>query len=615
MAPLRTGSGMPEIRQPRKAQVDATGRRLASGENHLLAGGDGAPRAGRRTRSIDRYVRPLHPAAGGTHSGSDRAQVRGDDRDLRRVRPRGEPPRGSARGCPAPRRRVVRHPRSQQRAFPDRARRRRQAGGHRRADQYARDRRRSHPGAADVGSAARHLRGLRRDGARRRGREPPGGVPGRRRPRDRAAARRAAARRPPSRHRRRARDSGRPRTGRVPLHLHLGDDRLPEAGDRPAPALHDGRDRALPAPRHRGGRDHLRPSAPLPRREPLRRLRAGVPLGWGIRLAAPVLGGRLPRRRPAARGGRVRVRRRAVPLPAPPASHGARPRSSPARRGGCGAAAGHLDRLPGALRDRPHRRDVRRHRRQRRAPEPRRPGGLRRKAPCHARGQVGLARFAHAAGEIARGADGFAIACDDDEAGELLGKVGTEGAMEYDGYTDRAATERKLLRNVFAPGDAWFRTGDLLRRDAEGYYYFVDRIGDTFRWKGENVATQEVADVLNGAPGITETTVYGVTIPGEDGRAGMAALVLERDATFDDAAFYAHAERHLPRYAMPAAVRIVQAVDVTGTLKQRKARFVEDGFVDASISDPVLVRDDAARRYVPFTPALRQDLREGRLRL
>jgi fatty-acyl-CoA synthase len=230
-------------------------------------------------------------------------------------------------------------------------------------------------------------------------------------------------------------------------------------------------------------------------------------------------------------------------------------------------------------------------------------------------GQVALARFDHAAGEIARGPDGFAVACDADEPGELLGKVGTEGAMEYDGYTDRAATERKLLRDVFAPGDAWFRTGDLLRRDAEGYYYFVDRIGDTFRWKGENVATQEVADVLNGAPGITESTVYGVTIPGEDGRAGMAALVLARDAAFDAAAFYAHAERHLPRYAMPAAVRIVQMVDVTGTLKQQKTRFVEDGFADESIPDPVLVRDDAARHYVPLTPELRQDLREGRLRL
>src|SRR5262245_29847305 len=226
-----------------------------------------------------------------------------------------------------------------------------------------------------------------------------------------------------------------------------------------------------------------------------------------------------------------------------------------------------------------------------------------------------LARFDPAGGDLARGPDGFCLACADDEAGELLGRVGDAGSMEYDGYTDREASEKKLVRNAFARGDAWFRTGDLLRRDAEGYYYFVDRVGDTFRWKGENVATQEVADVLNGAPGVTESTVYGVTIPGEDGRAGMAALVLAEDAPFDAAAFYAHAERHLPRYAMPAAVRLVRAVDVTGTLKQRKQRFVDEGFAGESLPDPVFVRDDAARRYVPLTPTLREALREGRLRL
>ncbi len=230
-------------------------------------------------------------------------------------------------------------------------------------------------------------------------------------------------------------------------------------------------------------------------------------------------------------------------------------------------------------------------------------------------GQVALVRFDHHVGDIARGADGFAIACADDEPGELLGKVGTAGAMEYDGYTDRTATERKLLRDVFEPGDAWFRTGDLLRRDAEGYYYFVDRIGDTFRWKGENVATQEVADVLNGAPGVTETTVYGVAVPGADGRAGMAAVVLADGAAFDGAALYAHAERRLPRYAMPAFVRLVAAVDVTGTLKQRKQRLIGDGFDPATVSDPVFVRDDTARRYLPLTTSGTTAIREGRLRL
>src|SRR5205085_2630213 len=183
---------------------------------------------------------------------------------------------------------------------------------------------------------------------------------------------------------------------------------------------------------------------------------------------------------------------------------------------------------------------------------------------------VRLARFDPARGELVRGPDGFCLACEADEPGELLGRVVSGGAgMEYDGYTDREASERKLLRDAFVPGDAWFRTGDLLRRDAEGYYYFVDRIGDTFRWKGENVATQEVGDALAGAPGVTEANVYGVRVPGEDGRAGMAAVVLAGGATFDGAAFYAHAAAHLPSYARPAFVRVVSEMDVTGTLKQR----------------------------------------------
>ncbi len=230
--------------------------------------------------------------------------------------------------------------------------------------------------------------------------------------------------------------------------------------------------------------------------------------------------------------------------------------------------------------------------------------------------QVQLARFDPEHSMLVRGADGFCIPCAADEPGELLGRVQSgAGAMEYDGYTDRDATERKLVRNAFAPGDAWFRSGDLLRRDAEGYYHFVDRIGDTFRWKGENVATQEVADILNGAPGVSETNVYGVAVAGEDGRAGMAAVVVADGTDFDPAAFWAHAARHLPAYARPAFVRLVPEMDVTGTLKQRKVALATEGYDPLQVTDPLLVRDDAAHRYVPLTAPLLEAIRSGRHRL
>jgi fatty-acyl-CoA synthase len=229
--------------------------------------------------------------------------------------------------------------------------------------------------------------------------------------------------------------------------------------------------------------------------------------------------------------------------------------------------------------------------------------------------QVQLARVDIATGDLVRGPDGRCIPCSPGEAGELLGKIGLAGAMEYDGYTDRAATERKIVRDAFAPGDAWFRSGDLLRRDADGYYYFVDRLGDTFRWKSENVATQEVADVLARAPGLTEANVYGVVVPGEDGRAGMAAVVPAAGVRFDGAALWTYCERHLPAYARPAFVRLVSEMDVTGTLKQRKAALAAEGYDPTVVRDPLFVRDDAARAYVPLTPALLDAVRTGRHRL
>ena len=225
-----------------------------------------------------------------------------------------------------------------------------------------------------------------------------------------------------------------------------------------------------------------------------------------------------------------------------------------------------------------------------------------------------LARYDFQREELVRGRDGFLVECEIDEPGELLGRITSGGPMRYDGYADSQATESKVIRNAFASGDAYFRTGDILRRDRDVYYYFVDRVGDTFRWKGENVATQEVAEILNAAPAVSETNVYGVQIPGTDGRAGMAAVVLAPNATFDPAAFYAHAEQ-LPPYARPLFVRIVPAMDVTGTLKQRKGDMQQQGYDPSRITDPLFYRDDASASYVPLTPELYHRINRGEVRL
>jgi fatty-acyl-CoA synthase len=228
--------------------------------------------------------------------------------------------------------------------------------------------------------------------------------------------------------------------------------------------------------------------------------------------------------------------------------------------------------------------------------------------------QIRLARYDVAKGDLLRGPNGFLVPCGVDEPGELLGRINTRGPMPYDGYTDSRASEAKVIRNAFRRGDAYFRAGDILRRDRDGYFYFVDRVGDTFRWKGENVATQEVAEVLNGAPGISETNVYGVQIPGNDGRAGMAALVVDPGAQFDPIAFYRQAAQ-LPTYARPLFVRIVQAMDVTGTLKQRKMDLQRQGYDPSTCSDPLYIRDDAQQRYIPLTAATVEQIRNGTMRL
>jgi fatty-acyl-CoA synthase len=217
-----------------------------------------------------------------------------------------------------------------------------------------------------------------------------------------------------------------------------------------------------------------------------------------------------------------------------------------------------------------------------------------------------------------RGPDGFCIECDANEAGELLGRIPDRdrGSGRFEGYTSKEATDKKVLRDVFEPGDAWFRTGDLLRRDAQGFYYFVDRIGDTFRWKGENVSTQEVAEVLSGFPGLDMINVYGVEVPGADGRAGMVAFVPPEGAPpFDGRAFHAFVTEKLASYAAPLFVRVVESPELTGTFKLRKVTLQQEGFDPERVGDPILVRDDDARAYVPLTPARHRAIQRGELRL
>jgi fatty-acyl-CoA synthase len=210
-----------------------------------------------------------------------------------------------------------------------------------------------------------------------------------------------------------------------------------------------------------------------------------------------------------------------------------------------------------------------------------------------------------------RDEDGHCIPCGPGEVGEAIGRI--TAVARFEGYTNEEATKKKILRDVFDDGDAYFRTGDLLRMDEDDYFYFVDRIGDTFRWKGENVATSEVAEALSMAPGVVEANVYGVEIPGQEGRAGMAALVV--DDAFDPTELYAHLERELPTYARPVFVRIGKELETTGTFKHRKVELVKEGFDPAAISDPVLFADASARSYVPLLAERHAEIVNGEVRL
>jgi fatty-acyl-CoA synthase len=245
------------------------------------------------------------------------------------------------------------------------------------------------------------------------------------------------------------------------------------------------------------------------------------------------------------------------------------------------------------------------------------PGAIGRIPPFLAhRLPVALLRFDLEAGEPIRNAAGFCERCAPDEIGEAVGLISEDPAARagrFEGYADAAASERKVLRNVFKTGDAWYRTGDLMRRDAAGFYYFVDRVGETYRWKGENVSTAEVLSALAVVPGVQEGVVFGVAVPHTDGRAGMAALVVNH--AFDLKAFRAHVIGTLPAYARPVFVRLTVALEATGTFKPRKQDLQRAGFDPKTVSDPLYVDDAQAQAYVPLDAERHAAILAGRVRL
>ncbi|MEZ5936866.1 MAG: long-chain-acyl-CoA synthetase [Hyphomonadaceae bacterium] len=213
-----------------------------------------------------------------------------------------------------------------------------------------------------------------------------------------------------------------------------------------------------------------------------------------------------------------------------------------------------------------------------------------------------------------RGPDGFCVEAEVNEPGEAIGPISSEPRQRFEGYNDEKQTQKKILRDVFATGDMWFRTGDLMKMDEDGYLYFVDRVGDTFRWKSENVSTGEVELAVSAFKGVEHAIVYGVPAPGYDGKAGMAAIVAHKP--LDMKALYDHLTARLPAYARPAFIRMKHGeADTTGTFKYRKMDLVKDGFDPMKIDDPLFFADQEQGSYVPLTDELFRRIVSGHIRL
>ncbi|KJZ65570.1 long-chain-acyl-CoA synthetase [Pseudomonas fluorescens] len=225
-----------------------------------------------------------------------------------------------------------------------------------------------------------------------------------------------------------------------------------------------------------------------------------------------------------------------------------------------------------------------------------------------------LVVYDHDSGAPIRDANGFMRKVAKGEQGLLLAKIDDKAPL--DGYTDPQKTEKVVLHDVFEKGDRYFNTGDLLRNIGFGHAQFVDRLGDTFRWKGENVSTTEVENILLQHPNISEAVAYGVEIRNTNGRAGMAAITpAESLATLDFSELLAFAREQMPAYAVPLFLRVKVKMETTGTFKYQKTRLKDEAFDPGKTGDdPIYAWLPGTQTYVQVTPQLLADIHGGAFR-
>jgi len=209
---------------------------------------------------------------------------------------------------------------------------------------------------------------------------------------------------------------------------------------------------------------------------------------------------------------------------------------------------------------------------------------------------------------------GLCVPCQIGEPGELVGKIERgHPVRDFQGYADKEATKKKVMRDVWKKGDMAFRSGDILVQDELGWLYFKDRAGDTFRWKGENVSTMEVEATVSAVMGLRDCVVYGVEIPGTEGRAGMVAIPdPERKVQVDK--LYEGLEKMLPVYARPIFLRLVDKIDVTATYKLKKRDLQSQGFNPELVGEGVLMLDMKQQQYLPLTQEQYNNIINGNLR-